>query len=229
MAPVLLGVIPFGVVFGATAVDSGMGIVEVLGFSIVVFAGASQLAAVELLGDGGAVLVTSATIWVINLRHLMYGASLGTHLAGTSRPGRWLGAYLLTDQAYVVTVSRCTDAEPLVHDDRVPYLIGAGLGLWATWQAASVAGALLGAGIPDEVPLDFAVPLVFLTLLVPALRDRPSVLAAVVGGAATVAVAEAGLPDAALLLGALVGIAAGTIADAAGPSANDLASPGELT
>lgn len=224
----LLGVVPFGVVFGASAVDAGMGIAEVLGFSVLVFAGASQLAAVELLRDGSGVLVTAATIWVINLRHLMYGASLGPHLVGTSRPGRWLGAYLLTDQAYVVTVARCTSDEGLPRDDRVPYLVGAGVGLWATWQVASVAGAVLGAGIPDEVPLTFAVPLVFLTLLVPALRDRPSIVAAVVGGVATVSVAEAGLSDAALLLGALVGIAAGTIADAVGSSGRGAADGDEL-
>ena len=212
VAPMLVGVVPFGLVAGASPVEEGLGGAAAVGFSTIVFAGASQLAAIDVLGDGGSALLAAMAAWAINLRMLLYSASLAPHLAAESVPTRLGVAYLLTDQAYAVSIQRWTiENEP--RERRIPYYLGAGLCLWVSWQAATVAGVLIGPVVPDDVPLEFAVPLVFLVLLVPALSSAPAVVAAVAGGLGAVIGAEAGAGTSSIMVGAIVGIAAGTIAE----------------
>jgi predicted branched-subunit amino acid permease len=212
VAPMLVGIVPFGLVAGATPAENGLGDAAAVGFSTIVFAGASQLAAIDVLGDGGSALVAALAAWTINLRMLLYAASLAPHLATETLRTRLGVAYLLTDQAYAVSIQRWGTGNDEV-ELRVPFYLGAGLTLWASWQLATIAGILVGPVLPDDVPLEFAVPLVFLVLLVPALSSLPAVVAGVVGGAGAVLAAEAGAGSWSLLIGALAGIAAGTVAD----------------
>ena len=207
IAPVLLGVLPFGLAAGVVTVEAGYGVVETVGHSTVIFAGASQIAAVSLLGDGAPVAVVVLTVLVINLRMLMYAASLSPHLADIPLGRRAAGAYLLTDQAYAVSIVEFRhDTSP---DHRWQYYLGAALTLWVPWQLSTVTGALVGTSLPEGLPLGFAVPLMFLALLVPAITDRPTLAAAVTS--ATIATVGAGLPsNLGMLLGALAGIAVGT-------------------
>jgi 4-azaleucine resistance transporter AzlC len=209
VSPLLLGIVPFGLVAGIAAIEAGLSVPQALGMSVVVFAGASQLAAIELIGEGAPLSVIVATAVVINLRMLMYSASIAPYFA--SLPGRVRSglAYLLTDQAYALSISRYRNAADA---DRVGYYLGAALTLWVVWQITTVAGALVQAGIPASLGLDFAVPLVFLALLVPAMEDGPTTVAGLVGG--TVATVAAGLPlNMGLLVGASVGIGAGLLAE----------------
>jgi predicted branched-subunit amino acid permease len=211
VAPMLVGVIPFGLVAGATPVNDGLGGGVAVGLSVIVFAGASQLAATDVLGSGGSALVAAMAAWTINLRLLLYSASLAPHLARERLRTRLWIAYLLTDQAYAVCVSRWgADDDP---DRRVPYYLGAALLLWASWQLSTIAGVVVGATVSDEVPLEFAVPLVFLVLLVPAITGRPAATAAAVGGLGAVVAAELGAGSLSLMVGAIAGIAAGTLAE----------------
>jgi len=211
VAPMLVGVVPFGLVAGATPVTHGLGGAVAVGFSIIVFAGASQLAAIDVLGSGGSAFVAAAAAWTINLRLLLYSASLAPHLARERLRTRMLIAYLLTDQAYAVCISRWgRDDDP---HRRVPYFLGGALLLWGSWQLSTVAGVLIGATVPDDVPLEFAVPLVFLVLLVPAITGRPAAIAAAVGGVAAVVGAEAGAGKLSLMVGAASGIVAGALAE----------------
>jgi predicted branched-subunit amino acid permease len=124
-----------------------------------------------------------------------------------------LAAYLLTDQAYAVSILRWEnqDTDPR---SRVSYYFGAGGLLWVSWQLSTLAGALGGSVIPDDVPLDFAVPLVFLVLLIPAIVSKPAAVAALAGGAAAVVSGELGAGALSILAGAVVGIAAGALAEA---------------
>lgn len=208
VSPMLVGVIPFGLVAGATPVARGLGGAVAVGFSTIVFAGASQLAAIDVLADGGSALVATVAACTINLRMLLYGASLAPHLAHLPLRARFGAGYLLTDQAYALSIARWADGqEP--PERRLPFYLGSGLLLWAVWQAATVVGLLVGAGLPDDLPLDFAVPLVFLVLLVPTLAARPALAAAAAGGAAAVLTAELGGGDLSILVGAVTGIAAG--------------------
>lgn len=212
VAPMLVGIVPFGLVAGASPVAEGLGGGAAIGFSTIVFAGASQLAAIDVLGGGGAALVAAVAAWTINLRVVLYSASLAPHLANESLPTRLGVAYLLTDQAYAVSISEWTgDDDPA---RRVPFYLGAGLTLWSSWVLSTALGVVIGSSVPDDVPLEFAVPLVFLVLLIPAINGRPAAVAAVVGGFGAVAAAELGADDLSLTLGALAGIVAGTIVDA---------------
>ena len=211
VAPMLVGVVPFGLVAGAAPAEHGLGTGAAIGFSTIVFAGASQLAAIDVLGDGGSALVAAVAAWTINLRMLLYSASLAPHLAQEPLRTRLGMAYVLTDQAYAVSISRWDG-----NDDarrRVPYYFGAALLLWGSWQLCTIIGALVGPSVPEDVPLEFAVPLVFLVLLIPALNSRPAFVAAGVGGFGAVLAAELGVGSLSLMVGALAGIAAGALTD----------------
>jgi predicted branched-subunit amino acid permease len=218
VAPMLIGVAPFGLVAGASAVTNGLGTGVAIGFSTLVFAGASQLAAIEVLGSGGSAWVAVLAACTINLRVLLYSASIAPYFAH-EHLGRRLGvAYLLTDQAYAVSLTAWLDEDtdddrPATARRRLARYLGAALTLWCTWQATTVLGALAGSAIPPGVPLGFAVPLVFLVLLVPVVVDRPSVVAAAAGGGGAVLAAAAGAGHLSVVVGAVAGIVAGTAVD----------------
>ncbi|WP_423745782.1 AzlC family ABC transporter permease (plasmid) [Haladaptatus sp. SPP-AMP-3] len=207
--PITLGVVPFGMVAGVAAVDVGIPAIHAFAMSVIVFAGASQLAAIELIGRNAPIAVVILTMLVVNLRMMMYSASIAPYFERES--ARWKAAlpYLLTDQAYAVSLLKFRNDETT---SRRWYYLGVAVPLWVAWQAATVVGILLGAGVPDGWHLEFAVPLVFLAVLVPAVTDRATLVAAIVGGAA--AVAANGLPfDLGLVAAAIVGIAAGLAAE----------------
>jgi 4-azaleucine resistance transporter AzlC len=205
MTPLLIGIAPFGAVAGIAAINAGLSLLQALGMSVIVFAGAAQLAALELINQGAPMSVVVVTAVVINLRMLMYSASIAPHFQSYGARVKAGLAYLLTDQAYALSISRYRSGETL---DRLAYYVGAGLSLWIVWQITTVLGALAQAGIPDALGLEFAVPLVFLALLVPAMEDGPTTVAGLLGG--TIAVVAAGLPlNLGLLAGATAGIAAG--------------------
>ena len=204
VSPILLGVIPFGMIAGASAINAGFSTAQALSMSVIIFAGASQLAAIDLLARGAAVPVVVLTVLVINLRFIMYSAALTPHFAHL--PARWKGlvSYLITDQAFVVVVNRY-QAEPQMTGRRWYYL-GTAMILWITWQFGTAAGVFLGNLVPASWELDFTVPLVFVALLVPTLGDRGNRVAAFVAGG--VALAGQGLPyNLGLILAAFTGIA----------------------
>ena len=209
VAPMMLGVAPFGLITGVSAASIGLTPTEAIGMSILVFAGASQLAAIALLEQGAAVAVILLTTFMINLRMAMYSASLAPWLRTISRPMRSLMAYLMTDQAYGFSILRFR------RDPDTPkreYYLGIATPLWFLWQATTALGAIVGTQIPEGWQLDFAIPLTFLALLAPAVRDRPGLLAALTGGVLSLTLA--GLPyNLGLVLAALLGITAGTIAE----------------
>ena len=213
MSPLLIGVAPFGIIAGVTAVDAGLSPVQAFALSPVIFAGAAQLAAIGLLARDAAVAVVILTPLVINARHIMYSAALAPWFRPLPAGRKAALAYVMTDQAFAVSILRFGRKEEAV-GDRVAYYLGVALSLWLTWQVTSIIGIVVGGGIPPEWSLDFAVPLVVLALLCPTVTDRPTAVAAVVGAA--VAVAGAGLPfNLGLPVGALSGIAAGYLVEGA--------------
>lgn len=211
VAPMLIGVVPFGLVAGAAPIAAGMDVAQAMGMSALMFAGASQLAVAEVLGSGGSAAVAVVTALIINLRMVLYSASLAPALAGETLARRLQMGYFLVDQVYALSVIRWdgTDDRRL----RLPYYLSMAVLLWVVWQVTTVVGALVGARLPEEIPLDFAVPLVFLVLLVPVLEKRPSLVAAAVGGTVAVAAAELGAGRLAIVAGAVCGIVAGAAVD----------------
>ena len=210
VAPMVAAVMPFGVTAGVAGLDAGLGLDLTMALSVIVFAGASQLAALQLIDAGAASTLVVATALLINLRMLMYSAHLAPYFRHL--PVRWRApmAYLLTDQAYALTVTRVMGDEPLPANHW--FYLGAALPLWVFWQLSTGFGYWAGTALPPSWELGFIVPLIFLALLVPSVNSRPSLIAAVVGGSG--AVLGQGLPAGlGLTLGALAGIAAGVIAE----------------
>jgi predicted branched-subunit amino acid permease len=206
IAPVLLGAIPFGFVAGVAAVASGLTPVEGMALSVLSFSGIAQLIVCQLIAADSPALVAIAAAAVVSLRHMMYSAAISPHLAHLSTRWRALLAFLMTDQSFVMTVKRFS--APGDARNRHWHVLGSSVTLYAVWQLTVLIGIALGAQIPATWSLDFAVVLTFIALLVPVVRTRADLAAAIV--ATGVALIAAGLPyRLALVVASIAGIAAG--------------------
>jgi 4-azaleucine resistance transporter AzlC len=206
--PLLIGVIPFGLIYGALAVNAGLSNAEAQLMSSIVFAGSAQFITAQLVHQAAPGLVIVLTIAIVNLRHMLYSASMAPYIA--SLPTRWKAvlSYLLTDEAYAPTILHYEKhgITPYAHW----FWLGAGCTLWAFWQTSTAVGIFLGAAIPESWSLDFALPLTFIAMLVPVLRGRPAIAAALSAG--VVALLAFSLPyKLGLIVAALVGILVGTL------------------
>ncbi len=209
--PILFGAAPFGLIYGVLATGAGLPPAQALAMSSVVFAGSAQFIGAGLIGAGAPGPVVVLTTLIVNLRHMLYSASLAPHVRRLSPAWKAVLAYLLTDEAYAVAILNYE--QPTDPTNKHWYFLGAGLALWATWQLSSAAGIYLGGQIPASWGLDFTLALTFIGLVAPALRDRAAVLAAASAG--LTAVLTFGLPlKLGLFLSAAVGIAAGLLAEA---------------
>lgn len=207
--PILLGVVPFAMICSVAAVSVGLTPLEAMGMSFIVFAGASQLAVLQLMSEGAFWLVMVLTAWVINLRFTMYSAALAPYLQKEPMRRKVPFVYVLSDQAFGVTMSHFANQTPA---NPAWYYYGAAATVVLTWNISAIAGALLGTLVPASWGLDFAFPLSFMALMFAAIKDRPGVLAALVGG--TSAILAKGLPyNLGLVLAALLGIGAGVLAE----------------
>ncbi len=217
--PLLIGVFPFGMIYGALALNAGLSTTAAQMMSSIVFAGSAQFITSQLVHDATPGFVIVLTIAVINLRHMLYSASLAPYLA--SLPTRWktLLSYLLTDEAYAPTILyyEKEGITPCAHW----FLLGAGLALWCTWQISTALGIFLGTAIPKSWSLDFALPLTFIAMVVPVLKNQPAIAAALSAG--IVALVAFSLPyKLGLILAALVGIIVGTLLEGRKPSRETL-------
>lgn len=213
-APLTLGYLPFALVMGASIAASPVANVAGWASSPLIFAGASQLALLGVLDGGGTVMVAVMTALAINLRHVMYSASLAPWMAGQDWRWRLAAPLLLNDPQFLLVSRRF----PELPDDAAKrrYYLELGLMLLVAWTTMTAIGVVVGSRLPDTLPFDVIAPLTFLALLVPSLTNRPSIGAAVAGG--SVAVAAHGLP---IHLGLLVGILAGVAAGRALDKEND--------
>jgi 4-azaleucine resistance transporter AzlC len=216
--PILLGVAPFGMIYGVLALGAGLSTGTAQAMSSVVFAGSAQFMAVQLFGAGTPWAVMVLTIFVINLRHALYSASVAPYLRRLSPLWKGLLAYLLTDEAYAITITHYQDTGPMPleadshRDNRHWYFLGAGLALWTCWQISTAVGIFLGTQVPESWSLDFTLALTFIALVVPAIKDRAGLAAALAAG--LVAVVAYPLPyKLGLIAAALAGIAAGLLVE----------------
>jgi 4-azaleucine resistance transporter AzlC len=184
MAPLWLGVVPFGLAYAVTARDAGLSLVETQALSLLVFAGSAQVSAAGLFGRGADGLEIVLTTFLLNVRHVLYGLSLGRTLPLT-RTQRPVAAAFLTDESFGVVAAGT--------ERSFPYLLGTELSLFVTWNLATLGGAVLGGSIPDpeKVGVDVIFPLAFLALLVPLVRTRVELLVAVFSGAVAWVTAQA--------------------------------------
>jgi predicted branched-subunit amino acid permease len=178
--------------------------------SAIIFAGASQILAAQMIGAGASGLILLLVVFVVNLRHALYSASVAPHLRPLSLVWKFLLAYLLTDEAYAVTISHYNQEgdQAIKHW----YFLGSGLTLWSAWQASTAIGIFIGAQIPKEWPLGFILPLTFIALVVPALKDKANIASAV--AAALVGLFTIGFPlKTGLLAAAFIGIFTGMLVE----------------
>lgn len=212
MLPACVGLVPFGLVTGVGAATAGANFAAALGMSAIIFSGAAQILATQLLAEGAPIAVVLLTCFVAGLRFLMYSAAMAPYLKPL--PARWQNAlaFLLTDQAFAASIRRF-DAKADPRGGALHFL-GGGLALWGMWQVTNIAGFLAGNLIPASWSLDFAVPLCFIALIAPLLRTLPAILAAASAGVAVFALA--GLPMKLNLIAAgVIGIVVGTLVDLA--------------
>jgi predicted branched-subunit amino acid permease len=210
MLPACVGLIPFGLVTGVGGVGGGAEFFVAIGMSLIIFSGAAQILASQLLAEGAPLAVVVLTCFVAGLRFLMYSAAMAPYLKPL--PARWQNAlaFLLTDQAFAASIRRF-DAKADPRGGALHFL-GGGLALWGCWQVTNVAGFLMGNLVPASWSLDFAVPLCFIALVAPLLRTPPTLVAAASAGIAVFALS--GLPMKLNLIAAgVIGIVAGTLFD----------------
>lgn len=227
--PILLGVAPFGMIYGALALRAGLPASAAQAMSAIVFAGSAQFVATQLFAGAAPGPIHLLTAFVVNLRHMLYSASVAPYIMHLPRRWKWLLAYLLTDEAYAVAITHYRQTavgqnsfcpptskqnkqpqDPPLPDQRHWFFLGAGLALWSAWQASTAVGIFLGSQVPPAWSLDFTLALTFIALLIPAVTDRPALAAALAAGGT--ALIGAGWPNKlGLVTAALVGIAVGAL------------------
>lgn len=178
--PFLLVLVPFGLLFGVVASEAGLKLPQVLGFSVLVLAGASQFTAVQLMTEHSPALIVIVTAIAVNLRMAMYSASMVPWLGGASPRQKGLIAYLLIDQTFAMSIQHYEKHPRLSMPQRVGYFMGAAAGCCIPWAVATAAGHMLGRAIPSGLALDFALPITFLAMIGPMLRTPAHVVAALV-------------------------------------------------
>ena len=167
--PLQLGVFPFGVIYGVMAIESGLTPMQAFLMSSIIFGGASQIAFVQLISNATPYGVIVTTVGAINSRHFLYSISMMEFLKNLSLKWRVILGYLLTDEAYAVSIRRFIN-EPntsFLHF----HLLGTGITLFLSWQISTLTGVLLGGDLPQFLDLQFIIPLTFIAIIVPMIRS----------------------------------------------------------
>ena len=204
--PLIFGVAPFGLVFGVLGIESGLTPLQTIMLSSILFGGASQIVFVQLWAAGVPALIVGGSVCVINVRHVLYSASVAAYLRPLPLRWRILLGYLLTDEAYAISIKRFRHEPP--GPNQHFHLLGSGMLLWTSWQFATIFGVLVGGTIPESWSLSFAIPLTFIAVVAPILKTRAD-LAAVIT-AASISIIGQPLPwNSWLIIAAICGILAG--------------------
>ena len=179
VSPLMIPVIPFGLIFGVLSIDIGFSPLATLGMSIIVFGGASQIILLQLFSGGASSLVIISSVAAVNSRHLLYGAVVSEHLSDLKLIWKIIISYFLVDQAFA---SSNLYFKKNKNSNRYFHLLGGGMTCWVTWQTTTLLGIILGSAIPEKLGLSFAVPLTFLALLVNDFRKIINVIVIIVSG-----------------------------------------------
>lgn len=206
--PLLVGAFPFGMIYGALAVNAGMSNLAVMGMSLIVFAGSSQFIAVGLYAANMPIIIIILTTFIVNLRHILYSLNLLPKLKHL--PYRWkvLLAFWLTDETFTITAIRFQER------DQSPYKhwfqLGSSLAMYSNWQLWTFVGMMLGNQIPNagEWGLDVAMPVTFIGMLIPFIQGKPILVSVVVAGSLSLLTASFPL-NLGLISSVIVGIIAG--------------------
>jgi len=182
VAPHLLSVVPFGIIFGAIGIELGFDPIMTYATSLIIFGGASQIVFLQLLSGGASSLVAITSVGVINSRHLLYGAVLSEYLSKLSLIKKLLISYFIVDQGFAVSniYLKKNSQQNFNHY----HLIGSGVTLWFCWQVATIIGIFLGSIVPEELGLKFAIPLTFIAIIINELRKSDHLIVMIISGLA---------------------------------------------
>ena len=179
VSPLMIPVVPFGLIFGVLAIDIGFTPLETMGMSLIIFGGASQIILLQLFSGGASSLVIISSVGAVNSRHLLYGAVVSEHMSDLKLVWKIIISYFLIDQAFARSNEYFKKNN---NENKYFHLIGGGITCWVIWQSTTFLGIILGSTIPEELGLSFAVPLTFLALLVNDLRKLINVIVIIVSG-----------------------------------------------
>jgi len=178
--PLLIPVVPFGIILGAIGIELGFSVLETFATSLIIFGGASQIVFLQLFSGGASSIITITSTFVVNSRHLLYGASLSEYLNKLSIGWKIILSYLLTDQAYAV--SNIFFEKNKDNDLKHYYLLGSGFILWFVWQIFTFVGIFLCSIVPEELGLAYTIPLTFISLLVGYFRKLDHLIVILISG-----------------------------------------------
>ena len=179
VSPLMIPVVPFGLIFGVLAIDVGFTPLQAMGMSLIVFGGASQIVLLQLFSGGASSLVIISSVGAVNSRHLLYGAVVSEHLSDLKLIWKIIISYFLIDQAFAISNEYFKKNK---ERNRYFHLVGGGAACWIIWQSTTLLGIILGSAIPEKLGLSFAVPLTFLALLVNDFRKFINLLVIIVSG-----------------------------------------------
>tara|TARA_B100000963_G_scaffold78411_1_gene66409 strand:+ start:541 stop:1230 length:690 start_codon:yes stop_codon:yes gene_type:complete len=179
VSPLMIPVIPFGLIFGILAIDIGFSPITTMGMSLIIFGGASQIILLQLFSGGASSLVIISSVGAVNSRHLLYGAVVSEHVSDLKLIWKIIISYFLIDQAF----ARSNDyLKKSSEKNKYFHLIGGGATCWVIWQSTTFLGIILGAAIPEKLGLSFAVPLTFLAILINDFRKINNLIVIIVSG-----------------------------------------------
>lgn len=201
--PLMIPVLPFGIIFGAIGIELGFSPYLTFATSIIIFSGASQIVIIQLLSAGASSIVAITSSSVVSTRHLLYGAVLNQYLNHLSIYWKIGLSYLLTDQAFAVA-NEYFKKNP-ENNYKHFHLVGSGLTLWFIWQISTIIGIILGSIVPEELGLTFTIPLTFLALLVNYLRKIDHVIVILLSGISSILFFEVPF-KAYIILSSLIGL-----------------------
>jgi len=180
VSPLMIPVVPFGIIYGVIGMDLGIGPYMTLGLSIIIFGGASQIVLLQLFSGGASSLVILSSVGALNARHVLYGAVLSEHLSGLKLFWKIILSYVMTDQAFAV--SNDYFKKDNKNNDQHYHLLGSGFTCWTIWQISTILGIVLGSIVPEELGLSFTISLTFLALLISDFRKFKNIIVMLVSG-----------------------------------------------
>jgi len=180
VSPLMIPVVPFGVIYGVIGMDLGLGPYMTLGMSIIVFGGASQIVLLQLFSGGASSLVILSSVGAVNSRHVLYGAVLSENLSGLKLIWKIILSYVMVDQAFAVSNDYFRKNKR--NKNKHYHLLATGFTCWTIWQFSTFAGIVLGSIIPEELGLKFAIPITFLALLINDFKKFKNVIVMLVSG-----------------------------------------------
>ena len=180
VSPLMIPVVPFGIIFGVIGMELGLSAYMTFGMSIIIFGGASQIVLLQLFSGGASSLVILSSVGAVNARHVLYGAVLSEHLSGLKLFWKIVLSYVMTDQAFAVSNNYFKKDNK--DENQHYHLLGSGFTCWTIWQISTILGIVLGSVVPEELGLSFTISLTFLALLINDFRKFKNIIVMLVSG-----------------------------------------------